>query len=414
MIARAVLNPADYKAAVLFPIGCRRRMAEETVVNQPPVSVAKFDCLIFEVLTQGPKKIKEIYQLALERQPQNCPDVPCVHRKNKTASKSREWQHELQRQLSKLAKNRDGVWHLNDGLIALEPSPLVPEPPAPEVKPDIPMVVVPDAPYTGDPFILTDDGHFMDVEELQKPPEKRFIVPKNFDEFYAWKPDYVLNWVKKRLNRFVVDDEVEDWVQDLYIHMRYLPHGSKHRLPGANGRPTGCQDVVETFDPIQQYGASERRFRNYINMILAHKFLTVQNKHRKNPICKPGTVQLGGDETETEHATGDEFVHANSSFLSNLTNKAAKQHDDRLYTNQFKRFVWENDPGLCSAIEALEITGTIGEAAKHMGISDGEFTRYRNRLKQLGECFQNDTPVPKQRRPYKKRAKTGDQPSLTP
>jgi molybdenum-dependent DNA-binding transcriptional regulator ModE len=76
--------------------------------------------------------------------------------------------------------------------------------------------------------------------------------------------------------------------------------------------------------------------------------------------------------------------------------------------------VWENDPGLCSAIEALEITGTIGEAAKHMGISDGEFTRYRNRLKQLGECFQNDTPVPKQRRPYKKRAKTGDQPSLTP
>ena len=395
-------------------------MAEETVANQPPVSVAKFDCLIFEVLTQGPKKIKEIYQLALERQPQNCPDVPCVHRKNKTASKSREWQHDIQRHLSRMAKNRDGLWHLNDGLIELPPP--FPEPTEPAatapVQLDIPAIVVPDVPYTGDPFILTDDGHFMDVEELQKPPEKRFIVPKNFDEFYTWKPDYVLNWVKKRLNRFVVDDEVEDWVQDLYIHIRYLPQGSEYRLPGANGHSVGCQDVIETFNPIKQYGASERRFRNYINMVLAHKFLTVQNKHRKNPICKPGTVQLGGEETETEHATGDEFVHANSAFLSNLTNRAAKQHDDRLYTNQFKRFVWDNDPSLCSVLDALEITGTIGEAAKHLGISDGEFTRYRNRLKQLGECFQNDTPVPKQRRPYKKRAKTGDTviqpPSTTP
>jgi hypothetical protein len=405
-------------------------MAEETVANQPPVSVAKFDCLIFEVLTQGPKKIKEIYQLALERQPQNCPDVPCVHRKNKTASKSREWQHDIQRHLSRIAINVDGLWQLKVN-VSKESSAIniIEMPEGPPVvtdvgntrtveptPPEVPTLTGPT--YTGDPFIVTEDGHFMDVEELQKLPEKRFIVPNNFDEFYAWKPDYVLNWVKKRLNRFVVDDEVEDWVQDLYIHIRYLPQGSKHRLPGANGHLTGCQDVIETFDPIQQYGASERRFRNYINMILAHKFLTVQNKHRKNPICKPGTVQLGGEETETEHATGDEFVHANSAFLSNLTNRAAKQHDDRLYTNQFKRFVWDNDPSLCSVLDALEITGTIGEAAKHLGISDGEFTRYRNRLKQLGECFQNDTPVPKQRRPYKKRAKTGDTviqpPSTTP
>ena len=180
-------------------------MAEEIVAQPPVVSVAKFNPLITEALTSGPKKVKEIYQIALEKQPQDCPNVPCPHRKK--ASKSFEWQHEIQRQLARIAQNIEGFWHLK----ATAPAPAEPEvttaAPEPTVESvqedDIPVAtVVPDAPYTGDPFVITADGHFMDAEELKKPEDKRFAVPRNFDEFYAWKPDYVLNWVKKRLNRF--------------------------------------------------------------------------------------------------------------------------------------------------------------------------------------------------------------------
>ena len=175
-------------------------------------------------------------------------------------------------------------------------------------------------------------------------------MPRDFDEFYARFPKYVLNWVKKRLNRFQVDDDVEDWTQDLIIHMKYLPQGSKHRLPGANGRVDGCADVVETFNPVQQYGASERRFRNYINFCLANKFNTVQSKRQKNPVCRVGNVPFGAQlasDTDAHEAPDDEYIHANSEYLAAGANRAAKQHDDRLFTNQFKRFVEKTDPGPC-------------------------------------------------------------------
>jgi hypothetical protein len=97
--------------------------------------------------------------------------------------------------------------------------------------------------------------------------------------------------------------------------------------------------------------------------------------------------------------------------LASQTTRLAKAHDDKLFTGEFKQFVMEADPSVYPALEALESTGTIGEAARFMNVSDGEFSRFRNRLKALGECFEKGTPVPKQRRPYKKRAKAA---SATP
>ena len=257
----------------------------------------------------------------------------------------------------------------------------------------------PETPYTGDKFTVNAEGHYVG--------DDGFIVPSDFDEFYERYPKYVLNWVKKRLNRFQVDEDVEDWTQDLLIHMKFLPVTSKHRQPGANGREQGCQDVIETFNPIQQYGASERRFRNYINFCLANKFNTVQSKRQKNPVCRPGNIPFGvssgahGEDIDLTQS--DEYIHANSSHLKVVAERREKQNDDRHFTNQFKDFVKQNDPSVFPAIEALEATGPLAEAASFMGVSDQEFSRYRVRLKQLGECFVNDTEVPKQRKPYKKR-----------
>lgn len=257
----------------------------------------------------------------------------------------------------------------------------------------------PETPYTGDPFTVNDEGHYVG--------DDGFIVPADFDEFYERYPKYVLNWVKKRLNRFQVDEDVEDWTQDLLIHMKFLPVTSKHRQPGANGRQQGCQDVIETFNPLQQYGASERRFRNYINFCLANKFNTVQSKRQKNPVCRPGTISFNSSDTydsATDYAPiGDEYVHQNSEHLKAVAERREKQNDDRHFTNQFKDFVKQNDPSVFPALEALEATGPLAEAATFMGVSEQEFSRYRARLKQLGECFVNNTEVPKQRKPYKKR-----------
>src|SRR5271167_3814793 len=216
---------------------------------------------------------------------------------------------------------------------AAEPEPVIP--PVVVVEVPEPVVVVgtaapveemeqePETPYTGDPFTVNADGHYVG--------DDGFVVPMDFDEFYERYPKYVLNWVKKRLNRFVVDEDVEDWTQDLLIHMKFLPQGSKHRLPGANGRELGCSDVVETFNPYQQYGASERRFRNYINFCLANKFNTVQSKRQKNPVCRPGNLPYGvNEDPEMERGgQGDEFIHANSSVIATQAERVQKQHDDR-------------------------------------------------------------------------------------
>jgi hypothetical protein len=287
-----------------------------------------------------------------------------------------------------------------------EPQPvLVAPPPPPQMPTPEPVSVAGEAveeeeinfDYTGDPFALSADGHFVG--------DDGFVVPRDFDEFYDRYPKYVLNWVKKRLNRFVVDEDVEDWTQDLLIHMKWLPQGSKHRLPGANGRPDGCMDVVETFDPYQQYGASERRFRNYINFCLANKFNTVQSKRQKNPVCRPGNIAFGVSLDEADPTTSsDEFIHSNSQHLTTTAERVQKQHDDRLYTGEFKRYVRKEDPTVFPAIEALEACGPMGEAAEYMGVTEQEFSRCRARLKQLAECFLKNQRAPKQRKPYKKRA----------
>jgi len=109
-------------------------------------------------------------------------------------------------------------------------------------------------------FSIARDGHFVG--------DDGWVVPKNFDEFHERYPKYMLNWVQKRLNRFEVDEDVEDYTQDLLIHLKFSPARSFNRGEGDKA----CRDLIEAFDPYKEGGASEPTFRKYLNTVLAQLF----------------------------------------------------------------------------------------------------------------------------------------------
>lgn len=258
-------------------------------------------------------------------------------------------------------------------------------------------LVIQSAEYTGDKFQVDSvTGHFIG--------DDGFRVPRNFEEFWERYPHYITNWTKKRLHKHIIDEDVEDWEMELYTHMKYLPERSKHRIPGTNGREAGCTDVIETFNPVLQYGASEKRFRNYVNNCLANRFNTVMSKRSKNPICRPGNYSLAAQmDPENYEVVDDEYVHSNSEYLSHSASREMKMHEDRMFLNEFFRFLEKHDPSVIPVAESMSMTGTYGEAQRDIGMSEQDFNRARNRLKVLRDAFLNSTDVPKQRRPYRTR-----------
>ncbi len=57
-------------------------------------------------------------------------------------------------------------------------------------------------------------------------------------------------------------------------------------------------------------------------------------------------------------------------------------------------------------IGALMTTGTRGEAAYWLGVAELEFDRMYTRVRHLARCFVSGEPVPKQRKPYRRRGQS--------
>lgn len=75
--------------------------------------------------------------------------------------------------------------------------------------------------YTGDPFLFM-DGHYIG--------HVGFVVPQDFNEFYQRFPEYIRRWVNRHADTSVPKEDIEDWTQDLCVHMSSLPATSKLRL----------------------------------------------------------------------------------------------------------------------------------------------------------------------------------------
>ena len=74
-----------------------------------------------------------------------------------------------------------------------------------------------------DPFFAV-NGHYVGHDG--------FSVPANFGEFYDRFPDYILKWVKRHSDPRTPKEDLEDWAQDLTLHMSSLPSKSKYRVAG--------------------------------------------------------------------------------------------------------------------------------------------------------------------------------------
>jgi len=243
--------------------------------------------------------------------------------------------------------------------------------------------------YKSDPFTIR-DGRYVGHDG--------FVVPKDFDEFHQRFPHHIPNWVRKHADRLAPREDLEDWTQDLLIHMKYLPSTSKHR-------EAGKEDIVQTFDPAKHHGANQPRFLNYINLCLANKFRTIHSKRRKDAMCHTGNLSLTGQrDFEASGEVDDVYCHAHSEYLRRAADISEKRARDGSFVREFVDFVRREDPSVLPSIESILATGTLGDAAEFLGITDARFSRLRTRIRQLGKCFMTgDDHIPKQRRQYKKR-----------
>ena len=223
-----------------------------------------------------------------------------------------------------------------------------------------------------DPFTVV-DGRFVG--------DDGFVVPRNFEEFNRRFPTYVHDWVKRHSRLGVRPEDIEDWTQDLTIHLMALP-------PCSTFRAAGKEDLIQTFDPHRHHGANQARFRNYINLCLANKFRTMYVGRMKNPVCVAGTLSLRTHSSPDEvGCVDDEYCHEHSSHLKQASTILQRRDQKRLLIAEFAEFVREHEPAALVGIKAISATKSIREGAQFLGITEKAYIRLRTRLRQSGQCF---------------------------
>jgi hypothetical protein len=270
--------------------------------------------------------------------------------------------------------------------------------------------------YTGDPFYVSSDGHFVG--------DDGFVVPMDFEEFFGRFPNYVRNWVRHHAYGRICKEDIEDWSQDLLAHLSVLPAVSKYRETGKN-------DVVQTFDPFRQYGASERRFKSYINFCLTNHFKTIYCKHARNPLSCPTNISLscsdGGSDERPEFEATSEYVYSHSSVLSRRAERECTLQQERLRVVEFANFVLAAEPDAAAVLCALDEAGNSGDArhnwcancgrvattpeirdgvhrGHHVGMTQKRFDSAKGTLRELAKKYGQRSPQTTEAVPWPQRS----------
>ena len=234
--------------------------------------------------------------------------------------------------------------------------------------------------YRGDPFEFL-NGHYVGHDG--------FIVPRDFTEFHERFPQYIRRWVTRHAARFSAKEDIEDWSQDLAVHMSSLPPTSKHRKAGK-------QDVVQTFDPFLHYGANQPRFQNYINLCLANRLRTIRSLWNKEPMSRAQRL-MPSEEVKTRPQIDERVCRLLSERLTVSSIRTQKQIEDRLFLAEFLDLARTQDPTLLPALQAIAETNTLREAARQTEIENADVGRLHYRLHKLGRSFLNGAAGRRQR-----------------
>jgi hypothetical protein len=159
---------------------------------------------------------------------------------------------------------------------------------------------------------------------------------------------------------------------------RSLPVTSKYRKAAK-------RDVIQTFDPLRHFGASQPRFLNYVNLCLVNRFRTIYSKRMKNPICQ--AEPLFWSEVGGPNSVNDESYRALSERIKAIDLRSRKHVEDKIVIGEFVDFVRVENPRLLPVLEAIAVNGTQGEAARTLGIAGTDVERLSRQLRDLGRSF---------------------------
>ncbi len=280
------------------------------------------------------------------------------------------------------------VGHLTHQLESCRPLPSTSEtaPLEPSTN-DAPVPVV-------DAYTISPDGHFVGVDG--------YVVPASYGEFLERHPLHIRNFVRRHMAKSSRDDQ-QDREQELHLYLMTLPEVTIYRAPGYNGRPEGCSDRVQTFHPERSYGASKPRFLNFINYLLIHAFISLAKKAHNNPVVRTNNLIIVTGALADATFVDDEYLHYAIPSISARSQVLQDAVENHVVLDEVQAYVETHNPELASVFQVLLSCDTYIEAQQTLGLSDQLFTRARNRLQDLMECYASGSQPPTQRKVYRPR-----------
>jgi len=233
-----------------------------------------------------------------------------------------------------------------------------------------------------------------------------FVVPKDFGEFFERYPLRVRRWVTRQVGRKIGHDAILDLEQDLLLYLCALAPQSRFRWKGTNGRPDGCTDVIQCFDPARHFGATAGRFHNFINLCLTNRLSTILARQRRNPLLNPQNLSIANLEVSQENPgrwesvgeIDEAYLLRHSRTFGGECRRRAHAQDpvQKAYIREFEQFVLQTEPKLLAVVRAIQRTATLCDAEKSIGMANREFRRCRQELSLLKSQFLEGRKVPPQ------------------
>jgi hypothetical protein len=170
-----------------------------------------------------------------------------------------------------------------------------------------------------------------------------FVVPRDFAEFYALRPDFALIMARSLL-RGADPDRLEDFAQDIW--QRLLSNR-----------------VVERFDPTRMHGCNNRRFYFYLKVCIVRMSHTRWDVSRREPVTDSAAIVDDSEQGLTEENVHGRRLHPITTL--DLTSS--------IFLDQFRAYIHKRWPHksdvYLSVLDGIAAGQTQAEIAEGLGVA---------------------------------------------